>query len=93
MSVQKEETFVPWWDRDEDLKRVAEKYDSSGSCCCRDEGVEETVYYICPVCRPQSLTHMRAIVKHAMKIAYDHGKRDALEKIEEKIKEVWNDKE
>lgn len=83
------EKITYWWEEDEQLKKIAEKYDNSGCCCCRDEGVEETVYYICATCPPRSLTHMRAIVKHAMKIAEEHGKREVLEAIQEKMDEVW----
>jgi hypothetical protein len=96
-----EKTFVPWWDQDEELKKLAEKCDEPFTygghtrplCYCQDEGAIEEVYHICPAHPPESLTHMRAIVKWQTKEAYDRGKRDALEKIEEKIKEVWNSEE
>lgn len=91
--------IIPWWERDEELKKIAEKYDNSSqneskeiSCCCQDEGVEMATYYICPVHPPQSLTHMRAIIKFREKEAYIRGIEHAYSKMRDKMKEIWEER-
>jgi len=86
-SIKEQKEIVGWWEKDEELKEIA-KIDSERVCYCMDEGSEEYSYYICPEHPPKSLTHMRALIKMAMKIAYVRGKDDACEKLQKSLKDI-----
>lgn len=96
-----EPKIIPWWERDEELQAIAKKCDALFTyaghtrpmCHCQDEGAIEEVYHVCPAHPPKSLTHMRAIVKHVQREAYERGIGDSLSKMREKMKEVWEERD